>query len=296
VEYENVFALGPLCGVGDPDAVLAATMACDDLGVDTISAGGTIAWAMECAERGLIDAPWLRFGDGDALLRAVHEIGAREGLGALLAEGSREASRVVGGGSEAFAPHVKGLELPGYEPRTLQAMALGLAVNARGADHNRSGAYEADLAGGHDRLHGTPAHAVAAASTEDRAAIMDSLILCKFLRGAFTEPMPEWAALLSAVTGWDVTADELGRTARRIVLAKRLFNLREGWTRADDRLPERFLTEPLEVASGRTAALTAERLDEMIEAYYGLRGLDAEGRPSAETLSELSMDEFVQSV
>ena len=125
---------------------------------------------------------------------------------------------------------------------------------------------------------------------------MDSLILCKFLRGAFTEPMPEWGALLSAVTGWDVTADELGRTARRIVLAKRLFNLREGWTRADDRLPERFLTEPLEVASGRTAALTAERLDKMIEAYYGLRGLDAEGRPGAETLSELSMDEFVQSV
>ena len=92
VEYENVFALGPLCGVSDPDAVLAASARCDELGLDTISAGGTIAWAMECAERGLIDAPWLRFGDGEALLRAIDEIGAREGLGELLAEGSRRAA------------------------------------------------------------------------------------------------------------------------------------------------------------------------------------------------------------
>jgi aldehyde:ferredoxin oxidoreductase len=131
-EYENVFALGPMCGVSEPGAVLAASARCDDLGIDTISAGGTIAWAMECAQRGLIDAPWLRFGDADALLRALDEIGARSTpLGSLLAGGSRRASVTVGGGSGAFAPHVKGLEMPGYEPRTLHAMALGLAVNAR---------------------------------------------------------------------------------------------------------------------------------------------------------------------
>src|SRR5690242_1199693 len=268
VEYENVFALGPLCGVSDPDAVLEASARCDELGLDTISAGGTIAWAMECAERGLIDAPWLRFGDAGAMLRAIDEIGAREGLGALLAEGSRAAARVVGQGSEAFAPQVKGLELPGYEPRTLQAMALGLAVNARGADHNRSGAYEADLSGRHDRLAGGTAHVAAAIGTEDRAAVMDSLILCKFLRGVFEDPFPEWARLLATVTGWDVDGAELEATARRIVLAKRAFNAREGWTRADDTLPERFLSEPLEVASGRTAALTRERLDAMIAEYY----------------------------
>ena len=198
VEYENVFALGPMCAVSDPDAVLEASGRCDDLGLDTISAGGTIAWAMECAERGLIDAPWLRFGDADALLRAIDEIGAREGLGALLAEGSRAAARVVGQGSEAFAPQVKGLELPGYEPRTLQAMALGLAVNARGADHNRSGAYEADLSGRFDRLEGGEPHVVAAIETEDRAAVMDSLILCKFLRGVFEDPFPEWAPCSAA--------------------------------------------------------------------------------------------------
>jgi aldehyde:ferredoxin oxidoreductase len=289
VEYENVFALGPLCGVSDPDEVLAASARCDELGLDTISAGGTIAWAMECAERGLIDAPWLRFGDGAALLRALEEIAARSGLGALLAEGSRRAAERVGQGSHAFAPHVKGLELPGYEPRTLQTMALGLAVNARGADHNRSGAYEADLSDAVDRVNGGAAHARAAVGTEDRAALMDSLILCKFLRGAFAEPLAEWAALLAAVTGWDVDAAELSRTARRIVLAKRLYNLREGWTRADDTLPERFLSEPLELASGRPAALTAERLDAMIEVYYRERGLDGAGIPDERTLAELGL-------
>jgi aldehyde:ferredoxin oxidoreductase len=296
VEYENVFALGPLCGVSDPDSVLAASARCDELGIDTISAGGTIAWAMECAERGLIDAPWLRFGDAPALLRAVDEIGAREGLGDLLAEGSRRAAAVVGGGAEAFAPHVKGLELPGYEPRTLQSMALGLAVNARGADHNRSGAYEADLSGDLDRLSGGEGHAAAAIETEDRAAIMDSLILCKFLRGVFEDPFPDWADLLAPITGWDVTGDELRGTARRIVLAKRLYNLREGWTRAEDWLPERFLGETLELDSGRQAALTPERLKQMIDAYYTRRGLDPEGRPLPATEAELGLDLFVPAV
>jgi aldehyde:ferredoxin oxidoreductase len=293
VEYENVFALGPLCGVSDPDSVLAASARCDELGLDTISAGGTIAWAMECAERGLIDAPWLRFGDADALLRALEEIGAREGLGDLLAEGSRRAAAVVGGGAEGFAPHVKGLELPGYEPRTLQAMALGLAVNARGADHNRSGAYEADLSGELDRLSGGEGHAAAAIETEDRAAIMDSLILCKFLRGVFEDPFPDWAELLAPITGWDVTGEELRGTARRIVLAKRLYNLREGWTRAEDWLPERFLGESLELNSGRAATLTPERLQKMIDAYYERRGLDPDGRPLPATNAELGLDLFV---
>jgi aldehyde:ferredoxin oxidoreductase len=289
VEYENVFALGPMCGVSDPDAVLAASGRCDELGLDTISAGGTIAWAMECAERGLIDAPWLRFGDPDAVLRALDEIGARHGLGDLLAEGTRRASQRVGGGSAAFALHVKGLELPGYEPRTLQGMALGLAVNSRGADHNRSGAYEADLSGDYDRMAGGDAQVAAAVETEDRAAIMDSLILCKFLRGVFTEPFGEWAALLSAVTGWDTDGPELRQTARRIVLAKRAFNIREGWQPGDDWLPERLLSDPITVASGRVAALTPGRLRAMIGGYYTARGLDSDGRPAEASVEDLRL-------
>ncbi len=281
MEHQNVSALGPMCGVSDPDVVLAASALCDDLGIDTISAGGTIAWAMECAERGLLDAPWLRFGDGAALLRALTLIGSGEGLGPLLALGSRAAAEVVGQGSAAFAAHVKGLELPGYEPRTMQAMALGMAVNARGADHNRSGAYEADLSGDLDRLAGGAAHVRGAVEAEDRSAVMDSMVLCRFLRGVFDEPFEEWARLLSLVTGWDLTADELRATAQRIVLAKRAYNLREGWRPEDDWLPERFLSEELTVGSGRTAALTPARLRSMIEGYYAARGLDASGRPSA---------------
>lgn len=291
MEYENVFALGPLCGVDDPDEVFAASARCDELGIDTISAGGTIAWAMECVERGLIDEPWLRFGDGAALLKALDAIGAREpGIGELLAEGSRRAAHRVGHGSIDFAPQVKGLELPGYEPRSLQSMALGLAVNARGADHNRSGAYEADLSGELDRLDGGQAHVAAAIATEDRAAVMDSMILCKFLRGVFEDPFTEWAALLAKVTGWPCDGEELRATARRIVQAKRAFNFREGATAADDTLPARILETPLELGSGRTAALDAERLRSMIAGYYAGRGLDEAGGVAPADLADLLLE------
>jgi aldehyde:ferredoxin oxidoreductase len=177
--------------------------------------------------------------------------------------------------------------MPGYEPRTLHAMALGLAVNARGADHNRSGAYEADLSGDLDRTDGGAAHVSAAIETEDRAAVMDSMILCKFLRGVFTDPFTEWAGLLSAVTGWDVTGAELHDTARRIVLAKRVYNIREGWRPDDDWLPARLLTEPLTLASGREARLTPARLRAMIDGYYKERGLDSAGRPAAGDMADL---------
>ena len=265
VEYESAFALGPLVGVDDPDEVLQASARCDELGLDTISTGGTIAWAMEAGV-----ADWLRFGDGDALLRAIELIGAREGIGDLLAEGSRRASAELG--HAELAMHVKGLELPGYEPRTLHAMALGLAVNARGADHNRSGAYEADLSGELDRLNGGPAHVAAAIETEDRAAAMDSLILCKFLRKVFDHPWQEWAALLRPVTGWDIDAGELHDTARAIVAAKHAFNRREGWTRAEDTLPARLLDVPLTLPSGRQAVLSRARLEAMVGAYHEARG------------------------
>ncbi len=131
LEYEGLFALGPLLGIDDRDAVLEAAATCDDLGLDVISAGGTIAFAMECREKGLLDdAP--RFGDDEAALRLLDDIAHRRGLGDLLAEGTRIAAGRIGGGAERFANHVKGLELPGYEPRALQAMALGLAVGYPG--------------------------------------------------------------------------------------------------------------------------------------------------------------------
>src|SRR4051812_671698 len=229
MEYESLFALGPLCGVDDADVVLRASRRCDDLGLDTISTGGTIAFAMECVERGLLNEPWLKFDDGEALLRAIELIGRREGIGELLSEGSRRAAEKIGGDSLDFAPQVKGLEIPGYEPRALQTMALGFAVGARGADHNRSGAYEIDFSERVDRRRLTPEAARLAMETENKAALMDSLILCKFLRGVFADFLAEAADILRLVTGWDMSADELRLTAERIVAAKKLFNIRAGW-------------------------------------------------------------------
>jgi aldehyde:ferredoxin oxidoreductase len=270
VEYESLFALGSLCGIGDADVVLQASRQCDDLGIDTISTGGTIAFAMECVERGWLDEPWLTFGSGDALLRAIDLIGSRDGLGDLLAEGSRRAAHAIGHDSIAIAPQVKGLEMPGYEPRALQTMALGLAVGARGADHNRSGAYEVDFSDKVDRRHVTRDAVRHAIDTENRAALMDSLIICKFLRGVFEDFHGEAAAMLQSVTGWDVTADELRATAKRIVAAKREFNLAAGWTQAEDTLPERFLTTPL--PDDALASLSFERLEALVNEYHRQRG------------------------
>jgi aldehyde:ferredoxin oxidoreductase len=270
IEYENLFALGSLCGVGDREAVLRASRRCDELGIDTISAGGTIAFAMECVERGLLDELWLKFGSGDAVLRAIELIGQREGIGALLAEGSRRAAKTIGQGSIAFAPQVKGLEIPGYEPRGLQTMALGFAVGARGADHNRSGAYDVDFSDKVDRRHATLDSVRHAIDTEDKAALMDSLILCKFLRRVLEDFHGESAAMLRAVTGWDVTADELRETARRIVATKRQVNLLAGWTPAEDTLPERFFNSPL--PNDPEAVLTRERLQELVAEYHRQRG------------------------
>jgi len=270
LEYESLFALGPLCGVGDANAVLRAARLCDDVGIDTISAGGTIAFAMECVERGLMDEPWLSFGSGEAVVRAIELISCRQGVGDLLAEGSRRAAQTIGHDSIAFAPQVKGLEIPGYEPRGLQTMALGFAVGGRGADHNRSGAYEVDFSEKVDRRHATVDAVGYAIETEDKAALMDSLVLCKFLRGVFEDFYSEAADMLRLVTGWDATADELREAARRIIATKRQFNLLAGWTLDEDTLPSRFLENPLE--NDTAATLTRERLDSLVREYHRQRG------------------------
>ena len=271
VEYESLFALGSLCGIGDADVVLRALQRCDELGLDTISTGGTIAFAMECVERGWLDEPWLTFGSGAALLRAIDLIGSREGLGDLLADGSRAAAQAIGHDSITIAAQVKGLEMPGYEPRALQTMALGLAVGARGADHNRSGAYEVDFSDKVDRRRITLDAVQHAIDTEDRAALMDSLIVCKFLRGVFEDFHGETAAMLRSVTGWDVTANELRDTASRIVAAKREFNLLAGWTPEEDTLPDRFLDSAL--PNDAAAHLSRERLEALVAEYRRQRAL-----------------------
>ncbi|MCA8990628.1 MAG: hypothetical protein KDA88_01550 [Planctomycetaceae bacterium] len=279
MEYENLYALGPMCGISDPEVVLQASSLCDELGMDTISAGATIAFAMECAERGLISETELQFGNGGALLDVLQQIGRREGLGNLLAEGSRLASIQIGQESHRFAPHVKGLEIPGYEPRALQTMALGFAVGTRGADHNRSGAYQVDFSTETSRLDPTHAMVEQAIEFENESAMMDSLILCKFIRGVFQDKWAEMARMLSLVTGWDVSPAELPATAARVVTARKLFNVRAGWTPAEDTLPDRFFELQLPSGPSAGAVLSRERLDELKRTYNLLRNWSADGYP-----------------
>lgn len=291
LEYESLFALGPLVGVGDLDAVIRAVRRCDELGLDTISAGGVIAWAMETAERGLLPSLHLgnrsggsdsapNFGDGTGVINLLDDIGHRRGsLGNLLAGGSRLAAERVGGGSEAWAMQVKGLEMPGYEPRSLKTLALGLATTPRGACHNRTSAYDADFSPDVDRLTVDDRRGKIAADSEDFAAALDSLIWCKFLRRAFGDFWEESAAVYRMVTGWeDFDAKELRRAAAHIADLKKGYNQRWGWQRSDDTLPGRTLTEPLSDGVAAGVGLTRDELDTMIADYYHARGWTDGGR------------------
>jgi aldehyde:ferredoxin oxidoreductase len=276
-EYESVWAFGPNCGVGDLDAVLAAVRACDTFGLDTISTGVAIGFAMECAERGLIDenafGPPLRFGNAAVLEPAIDAILARRGVGALLARGVRAAAAAIGGAAPDFAMHAKGLELPGYEPRALPTYALGLATCTRGACHNRAATYDRDLRFP-DEGRDDAQRAQDALEAEDYAAVWDALVLCKFIRDCFDDFYVEAADLWSAVTGVELDAAALRRAAQRHWERKRAINARLGWTPADDVLPPR-LFEP--VAEGPLAGrrVDREQLARMQTRYETLRAQTA---------------------
>ena len=298
MEYESTFALGPLVGVSNPNAVIRASHLCDELGMDTISAGATVAWAMECFDRGILTPEDtggldLRFGDEDALIACLNMIGERRGLGDLLADGSRAASQVVGRGSADWAMHVKGLEMPGYEPRSLKTMALGLAVSTRGACHNRSSAYEADFSSRVDRLKVDDERGRITKEGEDFSAVLDSLIWCKFLRKAFDDFFAESAEIYEHVTGWPLSPEQLREAGERINNLKKLFNIREGWTRDDDTLPPRVLQEELPTGMVQGVGLTTGDLDTMIAGYYRARGWTGDGLISSDKIREIGLEDVI---
>lgn len=295
MEYESAFALGPLVGVADGNTVIRASTLCDELGMDTISVGATIAWAMECFERGILTAEDtggmdLRFGSGEDLLECIRHIAHREGIGSLLAEGSLKASRKIGQGSEAWAMQVKGLEMPGYEPRSLKTMALGLAVSTRGACHNRSSAYEADFSSRVNRLEVDDARGSITADGEDFSAVLDSLIWCKFLRKAFDDLYEESAEILGHITGWDMSARELQIAGERVNNLKKAFNIREGWTREDDTLPDRTLGETLPTGIVKGVGLSKKELNMMVQGYYRARGWNDDGTIPEGKIQELQLE------
>ena len=277
LEYENVFSLGSMLDIWDAEVVLEASARCDHYGLDTITTGGTLAFAMECVEKGLLDMPGLRFADGELLLEAIEKIARREGYGELLAMGSRALAAHIGKGAEAFAAQVKGLELPGYHPGRLQTLGLGLAVGSRGADHNKSGAYDLDLSGEVDRFQLDSARIEQMVQLEDQAVIIDSMILCKFVRRAIDDVFVTSADMLSALTGEDIGEEDLRSAARNIHHLKKLFNSRQGWRANEDTLPGRFFAGGTAAEDDPPGGINSEAFFAARECYYLSRGWDSEG-------------------
>jgi aldehyde:ferredoxin oxidoreductase len=308
-EYESVSALGAKCGNDNFDAVLHANTLCNQLGLDTISTGNTIAWAMECCEKGIIspqqmDGLDLRFGDDGAMIRLIKKIANREGIGKLLAEGTFRAARQLGGSE--YVIQSKGLDYPAVDIRGTKGMALSFAVSPRGGDHLKGlPLYEVapDLYAQDIRqetgIQVTSQYWLQYDTKprlmrwhEDWHCIVDSLGICK-LEGIALKPLRprHFHRMLGAATGWKVSIEELERIGERIWNLERLFNVREGKGRQDDLPPRRLLEEPISTGPAKGERLDKESFEQMLTEYYLLRGWDPQtGIPTPEKLRELGLD------
>jgi len=294
MDYESLDMLGPCCGVRDLDSITKAVNICDTMGVDTISAGVTIAWAMECYERGIlagedVDGLDLRFGNAEAMIRALGLLCRKEGrLGRLLAEGVKRASEAVGKGSEKFAVHNKGLEWGAYSMRSLKTSTLGFATSIRGACYLRSGSYQVDVKGTVDRLKLDRSRGKIVYEGENSYAIIDSLILCKFIRGVMSAG--DMAKLYTLATGFEMTEKQLMLAGERIHNLAKCFNLVHGASRKDDYPPPRAFEEEMTDDGVRGARITREEYDEALDGYYEARGWTGEGIPMRSKLAELGLE------
>jgi aldehyde:ferredoxin oxidoreductase len=303
-EYETLAALGSNCGISDLRAICKANELCSAYSLDTLSLGGVIAFAMECFESGLLSTKdtnglELRFGNSEAMLKLIGLIARREGIGVLLAEGTMRAAREIGGEAEKFALHVKGLELAMQEPRIKAGHGLGFAINPQGADHGTNVHDEifATIGEPLDRfkplgiLEPLPSqdlspHKVSLARyVQQIRFVLDSLVLCQFLP---YDP-EQLAQILSAVTGWKTGVVEMLKVGERIVTLARMFNIREGFTSADDTLPERFF-QPKKTSTSTVRPVDRGELERAKRYYYALMGWDPEtGIPLQEKLEELDI-------
>jgi aldehyde:ferredoxin oxidoreductase len=293
-DYETIYAFGSNCGMDDPGVIIAADQLCDEYGMDTISCGVTIGFVMECVERGLLSARDLggldlRFGNGDALVEAVHLIARREGLGELLSQGVKAAAARIPG-SSGFAMHVKGLELPGYDPRGMKGQGLTYAVSDRGGCHVRGNTLRTELLGlpvPVDR-YAYQDKAQMARGLQLAYAACDCLIACLF--GAFAVTQEDHAEAVAAQTGWDFTAQELRTVAERAWNLTRLFNVREGFTPADDTLPERLFAEASTVGPSQGEKVDRQSFRKMRDEYYDVMGWDQQtGAPTEAKLRDLGL-------
>jgi len=306
-EYETLGALGSTCGIDNLHAVAKGAELCNAYSLDTISTGVTIAFAMECYERGFLTSEQtqgikLEFGNAEAMLRMVELIARREGIGNLLAEGTAMVAKQIGRGAEDFAMHVKNLEIPMHEPRLSKALGLGYMVNPHGADHCDSMIDIFFSAFGEQPnvtipefvplgfepapFQGIDSRKVALAKAlQSKRIIGDSLVLCMFLPYSFTQ----MAELTSAVTGHETSVTELLRVSERILTMFRIFNMREGFTAAEDKLPARFF-EPTIGGPLSDKPLNFGEMETAKRHYYHLMGWDEGGVPTNEKLEELGID------
>ena len=299
-EYETIAALGSLCMNDNLEAIAKANDLCNRLGLDTISVGATIAFAMECYERGIIGKEdtggiELTWGDPDAIIKMVELIGLKMGFGAILGEGSMRAAEKIGRGADRYAMHVKGLEIPMHNPYRFKEMGLQYATSERGACHLRGlsmlparGVLIPDI-GLNKKLDGFAidgkAHVVKI--MQDACRMIDALGICKFIVFFGGIPLRKIAEIYTTVTGWETTLEDLMKAGERIWMLQRTFNVRMGIRRKDDTLPRRFLEEPM--VEGAAKGQIVE-LEPMLREYYVERGLDDEGKPRKEKLMELNLD------
>jgi len=283
-EYETLFAFGSLCGNANLEAVAKANETCDRLGLDTISAGNTIAFAMECFEKGIItkkdtDGLKLTFGNHKAMLAMLEKTARRKGLGNILAEGVKRASEIIGKGSKRFAVHVKGLEAPGYDPRGLKGVALAYAVSCRGACHLRHMAHRPNLTGlppfGRGKVNRFfyDGQAEMVSEQEDFYNLVDSMVFCKFVCLPTIGPIlwKELVKIYSIVTGVRINKAKMLSIARRINKMTSLYNAREGLKPSDDALPERFIKDPLKKGTSEGQVVEKAKFKKMLDTYRKLR-------------------------
>ena len=301
-EFETMYSFGGVTGVDNIDAIIAADRLADELGLDTISAGVTIAFAMELYEKGILSKEdtgglELNFGNDEAMVTLLRLMAFREGIGNILADGTKAAAEKIGKGSDKYAMHVKGLELPGYDVRGAKAHGLNYATSYTGADHNRGYAFQ-EIFGipipyEVDRFAAEGKGKLTKWNQDVRSATCDAPTMCAFLLDMAVPAIAtqNTANLMEAVTGLKYTPEEIQIVGERINNLARAFNMREGFTRDNDTLPLRLMNEPLKQGASKGNVISKDDLKQMLNEYYTERGWDIKtGAPTRKKLKELDLE------
>ena len=317
IEYESLQAVSSNLGIGDMTACIKLVDLADASGMDSMSMGVTISYAMESFEKGVLkkedfackkhpEGIELNFGNGEGAVTVAEMIRDREGIGALLSEGTRIASKTIdaerGTESWKWAMNIKGLECPGYDVRGLKTFSVGMAVGTRGGCHNRSAAYDPDITGEVNRFTVDETRGRVAAASEEYAAVYDTLPMCKFIRRCFTGKAdrsgawPSIAKLINATTGWNFDYDDVDLIGVRAHTIKKAFNIREGWKGSDDDLPWRWKNEPMTKGASAGVVVSDQELEYLKRLYYEAKGWTGDGMIPKQHLIDLGMPDVAEQI